>query len=116
MQKELNLSKRYSLIVSTSNLSTDKTLRWEPFHNKAFTLVKNNYSERTMLHYLSPGGALTLTTDVNGGVLQDNRTDGTNVPLAFFKQPTTPRDNPGCFRSCRNSLTTLFTLLVTARW
>ena len=67
-------------------------MRWEPFHDDALVLLKNKLSERTMLHYLSPDGTLTLTltTDVSdkaiGGVLHNNRTDGTNVPLAFFSR------------------------------
>ena len=43
-----------------------------------------------MLHYLFPNGTLTLITDAsdktNGGVLHDNWTDGTNVPLAFISR------------------------------
>ena len=39
---------------------------------------------------MSPHGILTLTTDATdkaiGGVLHDNRTDGTNVPLAVFSR------------------------------
>ena len=147
-------------------MTIDTPLRWESFHDDALTLMKNKLSQRTMLHYLSPDGTLTLTTDATdkaiGGVLHDNRTDGTNVPLALFsrklsvaernysvfdkellailpqhrnfdgllkvvtvsflpttnpllrpseKQPTTPLDNPGSFRSCRKLLTTLFTSL-----
>ena len=74
----------------TSNSTIDTPLRWEPFHDDALILLKNKLSERTMLHYLSPDGTLTLTTDASdkaiGGVLHDNRTDGTNVPLAFFSR------------------------------
>ena len=74
----------------TSNSTIDTPLRWEPFHDDALILLKNKLSERTMLHYLSPDGTLTLTTDASdraiGEVLHDNRTDGTNVPLAFFSR------------------------------
>ena len=74
----------------TSNLIIDTPLRWEQFHDDALTLLKNKLSERTMLHYLSPDGTLTLTTDASdraiGGVLHNNRTDGTNAPLAFFSR------------------------------
>ena len=74
----------------TSNLNIDTPLRWEPFHDEALTLLTNKLSERTMLHYLSPDGTLFLTTDASdkavGGVLHDNRADGTIVPLAFFSR------------------------------
>ena len=74
----------------TSNMTIDTPLRWEPFHDDALILLKNKLSICTMLHYLSPDGTLTLTSDASDkaicGVLHDNRTDGTNVPLAFFSR------------------------------
>ena len=52
--------------------------------------LNEKLAKRVLLYYLSSDGTLTHTTDASdkaiGGVLHDNRKDGTSVPLAFFSR------------------------------
>ena len=51
---------------------------------------KKKLAERVLLYHLSPDRTLKFTTDASdraiGGVLQDNRKNGTSIPLAFFSR------------------------------
>ena len=71
-----------------SQVANDTNLQWDTIHEEALSNLKEKQAKRVLLYHLYPDGTLTLTTDASdkaiGGVLHDNRKDGTSVPLAFF--------------------------------
>ena len=73
-----------------SQVANDTNLQWDTIHDEALSNLKEKLAEPVLLYHLSPDGTLTLTTDASdkaiGGLLHDNRKDGTSVPLAFFSR------------------------------
>ena len=74
----------------TSQVEKDTNLQRDTIHDEALPNAKEKLPERVLLYHLSPDGTLTLMTyasdEAIGGVLHDNRKDGTSVPLAFFSR------------------------------
>ena len=84
----LHLLLNESQPARNSQVANYTNLQWDTIHDEALSNLKEKLAERVLLYDLSPNGTLTLTTDASdkaiGGVLHDNRKDGTSVPLAFF--------------------------------
>ena len=73
-----------------SQVANDTNFQWDTIHYEVLSNLKEKSAERVLLYHLSPDGTLTLTMDASdkaiGGVLHDNRKDGTSVPLAFVSR------------------------------
>ena len=88
------LNETYTPQVEKSRQET--YLDWKPTHDESLQSMKTNLSNSVLLHHMSDGGTLSLTTDASdkaiGGVLHDIRPDGTSVPLAFFSRKLSPAE------------------------